>query len=71
MVKNLPANAGDVRDGAREDPWLGKIPWRGHGNPLQYCCLEESCGQRSLMGYSPWGGRKLGMTEAPMHAQPR
>ena len=22
-------------------PWVGKIPWRGHGNPLQYSCLEK------------------------------
>ena len=35
------------------DPWVGKIPWRGgHGNPLQYSCLENPQGQRSLMGYS-------------------
>ena len=24
------------------DPWVGKIPWRGNGNPLQYSCLENS-----------------------------
>ena len=23
------------------DPWVGKIPWRRHGNPLQYSCLEN------------------------------
>ena len=32
------------------DPWIGKIPWGGHGNPLQYSCLENSHGQRSLVG---------------------
>ena len=26
----------------RFDPWAGKIPWRRHGNPLQYSCLENS-----------------------------
>ena len=24
------------------DPWVGKIPWRGHGNPFQYSCVENS-----------------------------
>ena len=27
----------------------------GHGNPLQYSCLENPHGQKSLEGYSPWG----------------
>ena len=39
VVKNLPANAGDMR---REfDPWVGKFPGGGSGNPLQYSCLEN------------------------------
>ena len=33
---------------------LGRSPGGGHGNPLQYCCLENPHGQRSLAGYSPW-----------------
>ena len=40
MVKNLPANAGDVRD-AGSIPGLGRSPGGGHGNPLQYSCLEN------------------------------
>ena len=40
MVKNLPANAGDIRD-AGLIPGLGRSPGRGHGNPLQYSCLEH------------------------------
>ena len=36
MVKNLPANAGDARI-----PGLGRSPGGGHGNPLQYSCLEN------------------------------
>ena len=32
----------------RFDPWVGKIPGGGHGNPLQYSCLENPHGQRSL-----------------------
>ena len=34
---------------------LGRSPGGGHGNPLQYYCLENPHGQRSLAGYSPWG----------------
>ena len=33
-------------------PGLGKSPGEGHGNPLLYSCLENSHGQRSLVGYS-------------------
>ena len=34
---------------------LGRSPGGGHGNPLQDSCLENSHGQKSLVGYSPWG----------------
>ena len=34
-------------------PGLGRIPGGEHGNPLQYPCLEQSDGQRSLTAYSP------------------
>ena len=37
VVKNLPANAGDVG----LIPGLGRLPGGGHGNPLQYACLEN------------------------------
>ena len=40
MVKNLPANAEDIRD-ASSIPGLARSPGGGHGNPLQYCCLEN------------------------------
>ena len=40
VVKNLPANAGDVRDTGLI-PGLGRSPGGGHGNPLQYSCLEN------------------------------
>ena len=50
MVKNLPASAGDM-DLA---PGLGRSPGGQHDNPLQYSCLENPHGQRSLTGYSPW-----------------
>ena len=40
VVKNLPANAGDVRD-VGSIPGLGRFPGGGHGNPPQYSCLEN------------------------------
>ena len=41
MVKNPPANAGDIRD-MGSIPGLGRSPGEGHGNPLQYSCLENA-----------------------------
>ena len=40
MVKNPPANAGDIRD-AGLIPGSGRSPGGGHGNPLQYSCLKN------------------------------
>ena len=43
MVKNLPANAGDIRD-VGLIPGLRRYPGGEHGNPLQYSCLHrEGC----------------------------
>ena len=47
LVKNLPANAGDVR-GASLIPGSGRSPGGGHDNPLQYSCLENP------MDRGPW-----------------
>ena len=66
MVKNTPANAGGVRDEAL-NPGSGRSPGGGHGNPLQYSCLKNPRGQRSLVGYSPQGHTELGTTDAPHH----
>ena len=41
MAKSLPANAGDTRD-VSLIPGSGRSPGEGHGNPLQYSCLENS-----------------------------
>ena len=41
VVKNLPANAGDIGDSGLI-PGLGRSPREGNGNPLQYSCLENS-----------------------------
>ena len=40
VIKNPPAHAGDVRH-VGSVPGLGRIPGGGHGNPLQYSCLEN------------------------------
>ena len=44
-------------------PELERSPRGGHGNPLQYSCLENPHGQRSLEGYSPGGCKESDMTE--------
>ena len=49
MVKNPPANAGDMRD-AGSIPGLGKFPGGGHGNPLQYSCLENPMDRGAWQG---------------------
>ena len=46
--KESACNAGDLSS----IPGLGRFPGGGHGNPLQYSCLENPHGQRSLVGYS-------------------
>ena len=61
VVKNLPANAGDLRDA--DLPWVGKIPWRRKWQPTPVCLPGESHGWRTLMGYSPWGHKELDTTE--------
>ena len=64
MVKNPPANAGDVRDMGLI-PGLGRSPREGYGNPLQYSCLENP--KKSLVGYRPWGHKESDTTEATEH----
>ena len=44
-------------------PGLGRSPRGGHGIPLQYSCLENPRGQRSLVGYNPWGHKELDTSE--------
>ena len=57
--KESACNAGDL--GLISE--LGRSPGEGNGNPLQYSCLENPNGQRSLSGYSPWGCKESDMTE--------
>ena len=56
MVKNLPANAGDIRD-AGLIPGLGRSPGEGKGYPLQYSGEFHGL-------YSPWGLKESDRTEA-------
>ena len=51
VIKNLLDNAGDIRD-TGSIPVSGRYPGGRHDNPLQYSCLENPHGQRSLVGYS-------------------
>ena len=44
-------------------PGSGRSPGEGNGNPLQYSCLKNPHGQRSLVGYSPWGHKESDTTE--------
>ena len=44
-------------------PGLGRSPGGGHGNPLQYSCLENPQGQKSLMGFSPWSHKEWDKNE--------
>ena len=52
VVKNLPARAGDRRD-ADLIPGLGRSPGGGHGNPLQYSCLENPMDRDACWATSP------------------
>ena len=71
MVKNPPANAGEIRDldlisGSK------RYPGGGHGNPLQYSCLENSNGQKSLApivhrAAKNWTLLKWPSTQADIH----
>ena len=56
------------------ETWVLSLGWEdplegGHGNPLQYSCLENPHVQRSLAGYNPWGHKESDMTERLRVAQ--
>ena len=44
-------------------PGLSRSPGEGYGNPLQCSCRAKPHGQRSLVGYSPWGSTELDATK--------
>ena len=55
MVKNPPANAGD----ASSTPGLGRSLGEGKWQPTPAALPGKSHGQRSLVGYSPWGHKRV------------
>ena len=57
--KESACNAGDLG----WIPGLGRFPGGGHGNPLQYSCLENPHGHGSLAGYRPWDHKESDITE--------
>ena len=59
--KNPAASVGNMR--LRFNPWVGKIPWRRAWQPTPVFLPGESHGQRSLVGYSPWGCKESDTTE--------
>ena len=59
VVKNLPADAGDLKD-TDSIPGSGRSPGGGHGLPLQYSCLE------SAMERGAWWVRVHGVAELDM-----
>ena len=44
-------------------PWVGKIPWRRKWQSTPVFLPGESHGERSLVGYGPWGCKESDMTE--------
>ena len=69
IIVNYSVSGSDSKDSACGAGDLGLIPGLkrssggGYGNPLQFFCLENPHGQRSLAGCSPWDHKELDMTE--------
>ena len=63
MVKNLPANAGDIRD-TGSILGLGRSSEGGRGNPLQYSCVENPMDRGAQQAIVHRVAKKLDMTEA-------
>ena len=53
----------------RFDPWIRKIPWRSKWQPTSVCLPGKSHGQRSLVGYCPWGCKRVGQNLATQQQQ--
>ena len=67
-IKDFPGGS-DVKESAYNAGDLGSVPGLGrssrkeHGNPIQYSCLENPHGQRSLESYSPRSHKESDMTK--------
>ena len=64
---NLPADTEDVGD--EFDPWVGKILWHRKWQPTPVFLSGKFHGQRSLVGYSPWGSKELDHDQVTGHIQ--
>ena len=64
VVKNPPALAGLEYKRLESGPWVQKIPGGGHGNPLQYSCLEN------LMDRGAWQTTVHGVTKSQTQLSP-
>ena len=64
VVKNPPTNAGDM-----SYPQVRKIPWRRKWQPAPVFLPGKSLRQRILVGYSPWGRKRLRHDLAPKQQQ--
>ena len=58
VVKNLPANAGDLRD-ADSIPGSGRSPGEGKGYPLQYSCLENPMDRGAWQAIESMGSKRV------------
>ena len=68
LVRSIPGGSDSKRiclqfRRPRFDPWVGKIPWRREWLPTPAFFPGEFHGQRSLVGYSPWGCKELDTIE--------
>ena len=66
MVRNMPTNAGDIRDMCLI-PGLGRSPGGRNGNPLQYSCLETPMDRGAWWATVHGAAKELDMTEATSH----
>ena len=70
VVKNLPAHARDIKD-ASSVPGLVRSPGGGHGNPLQYSCLENPMDKGAWQASQSWTWLKRLSRHAHMYILPR
>ena len=69
MVKNPPANAGDVRD-AGLTPRSGRSPGAGHGKSLKHSCLRNPLDREAWRAMVHWVARESDATEHARIATP-
>ena len=58
MVKNLLANAGDIKD-MGSNPGSGRSPGEGNGKPLQYSCLKNSTDRKEPSRLQSLGSQRV------------